>query len=75
MERPRSARIANALQTKKLNAYQRQLASKRARVPYAEWKKRRPKRKSCADNPLGRHKFIRQGKSWWVKSPGYCKTG
>lgn len=54
---------------------ERRLASKRARVPYAEWKRRRPQGQSCVNNPLGRHKFIRQGKSWWVKPAGYCRSG
>jgi hypothetical protein len=68
----RSARIA--AQRKKMSHEQRRLASKRSRVPLAEWKRRRPKGTSCAHNPLGRHKFIRQGGSWWVKPAGYCRS-
>jgi len=83
MANRRSSRIANIernrpsaddLRNRNTAKEQRRLASIAARLPRTEWLKGRPKRKSCENNPRGRMKFIRQGKSWWVTSPGYCRS-
>lgn len=68
----RSARLI--AQRPKMSRDQRRLASKRNRVPIKEWRKNRPKRGNCENNPNGKTKFIRQGKSYWVKAPGYCRS-
>ena len=68
----RSPRLA--LQRPRMSREQRRLASKRNRVPLKQWRANRPKRGSCDNNPNGKVKFIRQGKSWWVKAPGYCRS-